>query len=53
MIRINYFFFIIILNFLFFMNLFADFSSNLSSVVFSSKTTENVCEQRDITKTNI
>ena len=44
-VRINYFVFIIMLNFLFFMNLIADF---LKCRLFNNnfrKSTENVCEQ--------
>ena len=52
---INYFFFIIKLNFLFFVSLFADTFKFFIYRLFnknSSKSTENVCEQWDITETN-
>ena len=46
---INYTFFIIILNFLFFTNLFAEF---FKCRFFSIKLPENVCAQGEITETN-
>ena len=54
-VRVNYFFFIILLNFLFFMNLFAEFYKFFKCRLFnknSRKSTENVCEQGDITETD-
>ena len=54
-VRFNYFFSIIIMNFLFFINLFADFFKFFKCHLFNNifkKSTENVCEQWDITETN-
>ena len=50
-VRINYFFFIIRLNFLFLTNLFADFDKIFKCRLFNKnarKSTENVCEQWEI-----
>ena len=50
----NYFIFIIILNFMFFKNLFSDFFKLYKFRLFnknSRKSTNNVCEQWDITET--